>query len=165
MNGTAGQITIRLPNPVRVSAISVDHISSLLASGDSRESAPKRIRVVGYPACEDGDQCGGSGFDSRDAIRLFELEFDFEGDSVQTFEINSGVPHSIASDVDSDINGIEDEGDSDYDDESDPGSCSMNSSSCSSPPVVAGVTFQILDNWGNPDFTCLYRFRIHGDSN
>ena len=27
---------------------------------------------------------------------------------------------------------------------------------------VDKVVFQILDNWGLPDFTCIYRVRVHG---
>jgi SUN domain-containing protein 1/2 len=29
--------------------------------------------------------------------------------------------------------------------------------------VTAAVTFEIVDNWGNEDYTCLYRIRIHGE--
>mmetsp|Transcript_13790 Transcript_13790/g.16235 ORF Transcript_13790/g.16235 Transcript_13790/m.16235 type:complete len:138 (-) Transcript_13790:251-664(-) len=29
-------------------------------------------------------------------------------------------------------------------------------------PAVEAVTIRIIDNWGNPDFTCLYRIRLHG---
>ena len=166
MDGSTGQITIRLPYPVKVGAITVDHVSSLLVSEGSRDSAPKRIRIVGYPSCEDDDRCAGIGFDSRDAIRIGELEYDAEGPSVQTFDFNLDMPPSIGTNVEeSEFHGEVDDDYPNDDDESGSASCSMSSSSCSPQPqhVVAGVTFQILDNWGNPDFTCLYRFRIHGD--
>lgn len=29
--------------------------------------------------------------------------------------------------------------------------------------VVAAVTFIIEENWGHPDYTCLYRIQVHGD--
>lgn len=30
-------------------------------------------------------------------------------------------------------------------------------------PVVEYIEVQITSNWGNPAYTCLYRFRVHGD--
>jgi len=31
-------------------------------------------------------------------------------------------------------------------------------------PVVSKLRFEIHSNWGHPDYTCLYRVRVHGDS-
>ncbi|XP_065499746.1 SUN domain-containing protein 3-like [Caloenas nicobarica] len=31
------------------------------------------------------------------------------------------------------------------------------------PGVVNYIRLQVLSNWGHPDYTCLYRFRVHGD--
>ncbi|PKK17328.1 SUN domain-containing protein 3-like [Columba livia] len=31
------------------------------------------------------------------------------------------------------------------------------------PVVVNYIRLQVLSNWGHPDYTCLYRFRVHGD--
>ncbi|XP_065509047.1 SUN domain-containing protein 3-like [Caloenas nicobarica] len=31
------------------------------------------------------------------------------------------------------------------------------------PGVVNYIQLQVLSNWGHPDHTCLYRFRVHGD--
>mmetsp|Transcript_25409 Transcript_25409/g.41743 ORF Transcript_25409/g.41743 Transcript_25409/m.41743 type:complete len:198 (-) Transcript_25409:51-644(-) len=48
----------------------------------------------------------------------------------------------------------------------DAGSCTTEAStSCSSPPKrsIAGITFQVFENYGNREFTCLYRVRIHGE--
>jgi SUN domain-containing protein 1/2 len=30
-------------------------------------------------------------------------------------------------------------------------------------PVVEYIEVQVTSNWGNPNYTCLYRFRVHGD--
>ena len=30
-------------------------------------------------------------------------------------------------------------------------------------PLVEYVEIQVTSNWGNPNYTCLYRFRVHGD--
>lgn len=29
--------------------------------------------------------------------------------------------------------------------------------------VVKYIRLEVLSNWGHPDYTCLYRFRVHGD--
>ncbi|XP_071654633.1 SUN domain-containing protein 3-like isoform X2 [Patagioenas fasciata] len=31
------------------------------------------------------------------------------------------------------------------------------------PVVVSYIRLQVLSNWGHSDYTCLYRFRVHGD--
>ena len=147
MKGSNGQVTIRLPYPVNVKAVTIDHASSLLL-GERMGSAPKAIRVIAYPPCSD---CQGMGFDTRRAWELTELVYDVEGKSTQTFEI---IPPPVAS-----------------------GSCSEEALSCDagsgpigSLPVaspqdaaVAGITVVVLDNWGADEYTCLYRFRVHGD--
>jgi Sad1 / UNC-like C-terminal len=28
--------------------------------------------------------------------------------------------------------------------------------------TTAAIQLEILNNWGNPDYTCLYRIRVHG---
>jgi SUN domain-containing protein 1/2 len=30
-------------------------------------------------------------------------------------------------------------------------------------PVVEFIEVRVTSNWGNPNYTCLYRFRVHGD--
>jgi SUN domain-containing protein 1/2 len=142
MKGCKGQVTIRLPYPVKVKAVTIAHASSLLVDVSS---APKIIRVVAYPPCSD---CQGMGFDVNDAWELTSLEYNAQGRSMQTFEIPSAA-----------------------------GSCSEEALSCSAEPeslgklhvasqqdmAAAGITVAILDNWGVDDYTCLYRFRVHGD--
>jgi hypothetical protein len=31
--------------------------------------------------------------------------------------------------------------------------------------IVAAVSFIIEENWGNPEYTCLYRVQVHGYAN
>ena len=45
----------------------------------------------------------------------------------------------------------------------DTSSQSTNRSSKQEPIVVKAVSFIIEENWGNADYTCLYRVRVHGD--
>lgn len=146
MSGRQGQVTIQLPYPVSVNAVTVDHVSKLLIgrmAGSS--SAPKKIRVFGYPACSKG--CKGKAFDERGRHELMAFEYDMNGRSMQTFEVAAEVEPE----------------------------CSETTPVCSAPgllgdgpmgadsdaPVVA-VTVEVLENWG-ADYTCLYRLRIHGN--
>ncbi|CAF4541318.1 unnamed protein product [Rotaria sp. Silwood2] len=30
-------------------------------------------------------------------------------------------------------------------------------------PTVEYIELRVTSNWGNPNYTCVYRFRVHGD--
>ena len=144
MAGRSGQVTIRLPYPVNVKAITIDHTSHLLVGPDMK-SAPRSMRIIAYPPCDD---CDGLGFDVAQAWELTAVVYDVEGRTTQTFDIP--VPAS---------------------------SCSEEAPSCEAEPdpigkmhvspakdsFAAAITVAIEDNWGKNDYTCLYRFRVHGD--
>jgi hypothetical protein len=158
---------LRLAYPVQLSAISLEHVSRLLVPEGSTKSAPKKVRVIGYPTCDHGTECP-MGFDVNDPVEIAQVKYDLEGATIQTFEAGTTIVPSPESD---EIGAIlaEEEEDEDEEDDEDlpPGSCSMKSSSCGAPPQigdVAAITVEILENWGNPDYTCLYRFRIHGEA-
>ena len=155
LQGSEGFVTFRLPYPVHVDAVTVDHTSErlLVSSGRDRllSSAPKQLRVYGYPPCEDGNNnCEGLGFDASDGYLLKEIHFDAEGgSSTQTFSVSGGKKaeehdaHEAASE----------------------GSCSATTATCSEPVPdydVAAVRVEVVSNWGNEAYTCLYRFRVHG---
>mmetsp|Transcript_29986 Transcript_29986/g.64231 ORF Transcript_29986/g.64231 Transcript_29986/m.64231 type:complete len:498 (-) Transcript_29986:249-1742(-) len=153
MKGSNGQITLKFAYPVYVDSVSIDHISWNIIPQGKHDSAPKRMKVIGYPPCDEMDSnCGAAGFDVSDPIDIADIDYDVEGPSVQTFE--SYYTKAIASlpTPEFDAN------------ELDSGSCSMQTS-CSKPPriSVAAVEVKVLENWGNEDFTCLYRLRVHGD--
>ncbi len=154
MEGTQGYVTLRLPHPVKITSISVDHASALLLPPEQRTSAPRRIRVVGFPPCQ-GAQCGGLGFNVNKRIPLIEFDYDIKGPSAQTFDLEQSTSQA---------------------------SCSEEKISCDGPsedvgfPLAAkvverddeipfaAVTVEILNNWGNKDYTCFYRFRVHGEA-
>jgi hypothetical protein len=79
------------------------------------------------------------GFDVNGAWELTSVEYAVEGRSSQTFDIPVGACSA----------------------EPEP----LGKVHVASPQddAVAGITFAILDNWGVEDYTCLYRFRVHGD--
>jgi Sad1 / UNC-like C-terminal len=158
MSGSKGHVTIRLPYPVTVSAVTLDHASPhLLSESMEFTSAPRKIRVIGYPPCS--DNCRGMGFDLSKGSTLATIDYDKDGRHIQTFEISGG-------------------------DGSPEGECAESKEipgSCSAPPSpdmdlmapvipdaiineVSGIKLEILSNWGVDEYTCLYRFRVHGQA-
>ena len=155
MAGRSGRVTLQLPYPVKVSAVSIDHISPLLVTEEtSRRSAPKTLRVYGYPACE--SYCNGLGFDVKRKVVLAEFEYDAQVGGVQTFAVASHAPAGPSSTCDDAPAAIEDAADA-------------SSGSCSAPhpklvEPILGMELAVLENMGNSDYTCLYRFRVHGEA-
>jgi hypothetical protein len=161
MEGSRGQFTIRLPYPVLVDVFSIDHVSSLIVTEDMRDSAPKKLKVIGYPACE-SDGCAALGFDVHDPMDIGFINYDPKGSDVQTFE--SVFAQAVRAEPDDEL--VDEEGLPGFDDEeAKEEGCSAGATICSTPPVVAfsGITVKVLENWGNPDYTCIYRFRLHGN--
>lgn len=167
MDGNRGHVTIRLPYPIKLESFSLDHVSWNILPEDAHTSAPKRLKVIAYPPCPDDDDCGALGFDFLDSMEVAHFEYKVDGPAVQTFDsifVQAAKPQSTNDDDDDgddDNLGIElDDGESD-----DLASCSQEAAACSTPPEidVAAITIHILENHGNTDYTCLYRFRVHGE--
>ena len=151
MKGSTGQITVRLPYPVYIDSVTLDHVLHEIIPDDMYKSAPKKIDVVGYPACNKGDDCFAIGFDMKDPITIAKIDYDIEGASFQTFD-------SLYAEA---MNQKEEDEEKDSEDDA---TCSTQTT-CSSPPRVSvgGIKLKILENWGNSEYTCLYRFRVHGE--
>jgi Sad1 / UNC-like C-terminal len=155
MAGSSGRVTLRLPYPVKVSAVSLDHVSRLLVTEEaSLTSAPKTLRVYGYPACE--SDCAGLGFDVNRKVLLKEFQYDAQAGGVQTFAVASQAPANPSPSCDGAPAAMDDTADA-------------NSGSCTAPhpesvePMV-GIELAVRENLGNSDYTCLYRFRVHGEA-
>jgi SUN domain-containing protein 1/2 len=155
MDTKKGQVTIRLPYPVFIDSITIDHVFGDLVPKDMIQSAPKEIRVFGYPACSNKlEDCYALGFDDTDPMEIARVDYDIEGPTFQNFDT------IFATKTDTSVLG------NDSEIEDDAGSCSSEKmTSCSSPPKrsFGGVTLKIYDNWGNDEYTCLYRVRVHGE--
>jgi hypothetical protein len=164
MEGRNGQVTIRLPYPVKVDTFSVDHVSYDIVPAHMEMTAPKRMRVIGYPPCIE-DECSALGFDVTDPMEIAQINYDTDGPSVQTFE---SVWVQAAANSASSSSSFEDEDEEDDEDEleeeDDEGSCA-EATQCSAPPRidVAAITVKIVENNGDPEYTCMYRFRVHGE--
>ena len=153
MEGRKGFITLKLPYPVVVEEISIDHVSPDIVLDEFHHTAPKTIKIIGYPACEvDDEECVSLGFDKNSPIDIAQFTYDMEGPTVQTFGSYYGMAAKEMATKKSEVE--------------DPASCSTEAASCTAPPrtSVVGVTVKILENWGDSDFTCIYRVRIHGEA-
>lgn len=146
MDGSSGQVTLRLPYSIRVESFTIDHVSSRILPEYTLETAPRKMKVIAYPPCDHPEACGALGFDASDPMQVAQFEYDITGTMTQTFNsIFVSLPQ--ASDQD------------------DNGSCSTATAACTTPPKidVAAVTLKVTDNYGSPDYTCIYRFRVHGE--
>ena len=176
MDGNHGQVTIRLPYPVRIDSFTIDHVSSLIVNPtNGHETAPKTIRVTGYPPCDDNDDMMimtmtmvlARPWDSKFRIQWKSPKFiTTRKDQVVSKRLivfgrlkRPSFPKLLLR---SRIVAVMMMRDDDDDDDED--SCSQ-AASCTAPPRmnVAGITVKILENWGNPEYTCMYRFRVHGE--
>jgi hypothetical protein len=132
------------------------------------ETAPKKLKVIAYPPCPEPDECGALGFDATDPMEIAHLNYDVDGPMVQTFN-SVFVPLTGASSTGDEDEEDDDEGDGEFaaelEDKEDATSCSQEAAACSTPPKidVAAITVKILENHGNADYTCMYRFRVHGE--
>jgi hypothetical protein len=165
MKGNQGHVTLRLVQAMVPESITIEHASPLLVK-DRNSSAPKTIRVVGYPPCaaRDDAKCRGLGFDANRWRVLGTVTYNIEASSsLQTFplvleEEDQGGPGSCSEEVPSC-----------GDDDDDPRMSDILAQQSSSTynkkkrdDSIAAVTLEILNNWGNEDYTCIYRFRLHG---
>lgn len=133
------RVTIQLSSPAAVSHISIDHASGLVL--DDRSSAPKKLRFVGYAPCP-GD-CSGLSFDQTTQTFFSEVQFEINAQSsIQSFKIDNLPRYAPSEDA----------------------SCSTATPQCEAPDLfTAAISVEVTDNWGNPDYTCLYRVRVHGE--
>jgi len=136
---------MRLPYPVNVKAVTIDHTSTLLV-GDDAKSAPRILRIIAYPPCSD---CDGMGFDVTQAWELTAVDYNVEGHGTQTFDIP--VPAASCSEEAPSC-------------EADPDPLGKMHVAPSKDSYAAAITVAIEDNWGKDEYTCLYRFRVHGDA-
>jgi hypothetical protein len=145
LRGGAGFVTIRLPYPVEISSISIEHASHILLKelGETYyTSAPRKIKAYGLPTC--GEGCNGIGFDKRSAALIAEFEFNPRDPGILTVAVSNKSPDGTCT------------------------ASGVSVGACSAPPskfeTFAGVEFVVENNWGNVDYTCLYRLRVHGEA-
>jgi hypothetical protein len=191
MKGKSGRITIKFPFPIHVTKITLEHLSpdleKLVLSQKKRHasSAPRFLQWIGYPPCIDSQNdsyhCHLLGFDLTRPIVLNE-SFEYKISSfpfAQTFPAIYEQDDNGEREYSLDGEGIVLNNRPMRQDEE---LLQCSATSCiaidnprlsapeftnldrkKSPLSVQAVTLIVEDNWGNEDYTCLYRVRVNGN--
>ena len=132
--GTAGNVVIKLSNPVYVSDITLEHIPKSLSPDGNIASAPKHFEVVGNILI--------SNFFSAIIFRIHDFFFKLGLDAIE--DPNPIVLGNFTYDIDNVKNPVQ----------------TFKVVKVQKP--ITYVELKIVSNYGNPEYTCLYRFRVHG---
>jgi hypothetical protein len=149
MAGSNGRLTVRLKTPIHITAITIDHLPSSvspvrnikgkynvtsveIASQLRSTSAPKRFVLYGLSGESKEDEEG------KTLLGSFTFDASKASPPTQTFHLGK----SIFSEGNDEENSEED----------------VKIVETSTPIVM----LHVLDNHGHPDYTCIYRFRVHG---
>ncbi|XP_065558324.1 klaroid protein-like isoform X2 [Artemia franciscana] len=109
--GEFGCLVVKLARPVRISSVTIEHISKNVSITGNIDTAPREFKIMGL---KNSDDTG--------SIELGTFAYDANGKPLQTFYIKD----HLANDA------------------------------------FQFVELRITSNHGNLDYTCLYRFRVHG---
>ncbi|XP_050299606.1 SUN domain-containing protein 3-like [Anthonomus grandis grandis] len=107
--GSNGGVIVKLLGPIKIDAVSMEHISKNISPSGDSTTAPKDFTVWGLKSLTD-----------RGAL-LGQFTYNIDGSLVQTFNLQQPTHDSF-----------------DF------------------------VELRVSSNHGNSDFTCVYRFRVHG---
>ena len=138
MLGGSGRLTIKLSRKIRVDNFTLEHVSRRLALGGDLSDAPRNVEVYGLlpmqkeSANAADETTSNSGKKELKSILLARFMYQIKHDQDEPI----GPVQNFK--VDSDL------------------------SSYTRNPIVDMVQLRVLDNWGKQDYTCIYRFRVHG---
>jgi hypothetical protein len=137
MQGTSGRLTVALSRPIHVGAISIDHLAKAMALQGDVRSAPMDIEVYGWNMHSNSIPTMKGPLDASDELPVgSSLLLRGRFDPFQQSELRTTVTMEVGDQEKSKYQTPED--------------------------VVSVVQLRILSNHGHPDYTCLYRFRVHG---
>ena len=154
---------------------------------------PCRSDILGEERSEEDKECDRVGFDSTSFFDLGSYDYrlisgkpdkdgsDSGGRSIQTFDVSEAMANAIhgmslhesKKDHDNDYQYESVEEEDEPEEEEDSGMCTVEkAAACGGPPAdaeettkgfVRAVALIVDDNWGTEEYTCIYRFRVHGE--
>ncbi|CAG8456766.1 15644_t:CDS:1 [Acaulospora colombiana] len=151
-SGQQGQLAVLLSRQVYVTAVTYDHISKKVAMGTT--SAPKEIEVWGFvdgdpnvkdtrtdtfPESINGNTINEPGSNILDSNHLRTKN--------RELKLGSSPSHIFLGQFVYDINGSPIQ--------------TFEVNKINKP--IRAVILKVNSNWDNPEYTCLYRFRVHGE--
>ncbi|KAI9012315.1 UNC-like C-terminal-domain-containing protein [Hyaloraphidium curvatum] len=137
MNGSSGYITITLAAPIVPTAFTVDNVPRDVAVGWERSSRSTPRSIEAYAVYDLAALRAGLRSDpssTEGAVLLARTEYDPGADGVRkTFEADADALERLHAE----LKRVGSRG-------------------------ARWVRFRIASNWGNPEYTCVYRLRVHG---
>ncbi|WAQ92024.1 hypothetical protein PtA15_15A418 [Puccinia triticina] len=132
--GPQGHLAVYLSRKILVTEVSIEHVSKSLAY--ELDSAPREIEV----------------WSIEDSTKLLDVVYDPNLPArIQTFKVPAHLNYvSAPSENQLDTGASEN------------GAPTDAASTAQTPVLRQGILFKIKSNHGNPYYTCVYRFRVHG---
>jgi len=121
--GSKGYVVIQLAKPVKITGVTIEHVSKSLVGG-AFKSSPRYFSLLALSGPYKGKLLSGPRA-SKDSV------FEFNPNNIIQQEFVGTLDHYKIS--------------------------SENSI------MTDQVEFQVHDNWGEADYTCIYRVRVHGE--
>ncbi|CAG8471310.1 31895_t:CDS:2 [Gigaspora margarita] len=176
--GHEGQLAILLNRRVHVTAVTYDHVSKDVAVDVL--SAPREFEVWGivddgtggrtkqpdnndFPDVESIEEdCGdredgeydsvrSNNFPGQSSPKALEADPSIENSTSGELKLGSSPLHHFLGRFSYDINGLPVQ------------TFEVSEKILKSNKPVRAIIMKVLNNWGKPSYTCLYRFRVHGD--
>ncbi|KAA8496689.1 SUN domain-containing protein 3 [Porphyridium purpureum] len=147
-SGTHGSMTVHLARPVVITSVAIEHTP--WSASWAHSSAPREFSVSAYMCSDSRD---GAPHVSSRVVDLGRFEFRVGAGSkhMQVFSVDPSAMLASRDDA-----------------TTEPSLASEASTSGHASSRAAShacmVRLDVLSNHGNPDYTCLYRFRVHGQS-
>mmetsp|Transcript_57531 Transcript_57531/g.171575 ORF Transcript_57531/g.171575 Transcript_57531/m.171575 type:complete len:564 (-) Transcript_57531:418-2109(-) len=114
---SGGKLTVRLVRPIRVDAVTIDHVPAVLGGERGESSAVRHFKVTAYAPCKkrgldekEREECERTGFDASHSFDMGEYEYkivtskmDRDGNapggrSIQTFDVTEALEEAAELD-------------------------------------------------------------------
>ncbi len=180
MSGRNGKVTLKLKQPTVIESITIDHYPWLPSAhnpkkyADHTSSAPRFMRAQGYPSCQDEDDCDPQlRFNTNGPIPFNSFEYKIDTmlsdeDDISDYQSPSSSSQTFSLSHVAVVQEDNEGGGNERNLFGQEGGCSAVKPTCDGAPgddttnvAIQAITLFIDENWGNPDYTCIYRLRVN----